>query len=115
VTEKYLLPEDIESEGPARVKRTMTKIIENDGKVPEALLPICHRGIGNERRRRIQDQELGIRYALFYVSRLQPRTAARARKLIARGHTSLRHRARGDVGRILGLMNEAARLEEGAQ
>lgn len=40
-----------------------------------------------------------------------PRTAARAERR-ASNYRSLRHRARGDVGRIMWLMNEAGRLEE---
>lgn len=41
----------------------------------------------------------------------QPRKAARAERL-ARKYAPLRHRARGDIGRIMWLINEAGRLEE---
>jgi hypothetical protein len=69
------------------------------------------RGPGATRGARPRQREFDIRHSLVAAFSNQPRTAARAGRL-ARKHASLRHRARGNIGRIIWLINEAGRLEE---
>lgn len=71
----------------------------------------ARRGPGTSRGPRPQQREFDIRHVLKAAFLDQPRTAARAERR-ARKYASLRHRARGDVGRVMWLMSEAGTLEE---